>query len=163
MHILTKEAGDIKGYIGLSGVFNIVHHYQFEQRRHMHEVSPMKAACLGEQNFERFSPSLLVGSLSQDNLDRIPPVLLVHGADDIVVPLSSSERLHQALVGAGLASHLHVLPGTDHMDFLLAAMMGRESEALAVMARFCAAELGTSDTLEYTKKKTAEAQLRAHL
>ena len=131
----------------------------------MHEVSPMKAACLGEQNFERFSPSLLIRSLSQDDLDRMPPVLLVHGADDIVVPLSSSERLHEALVGAGLASHLHVLLGSDHMDFLLTAMIGRQSEALAAIARFCSAELGTDSTSGEFKKEIVEveAQLRARL
>ena len=43
-----------------------------------------------------------------------PPFLIVHGTDDRVVPLSQSERLHDALTKAGVPSTLVTLPDTGH-------------------------------------------------
>jgi acetyl esterase/lipase len=44
-----------------------------------------------------------------------PPFLLLHGADDRKVPCAQSERLHSALVEAGVEAELVFYPGADHM------------------------------------------------
>jgi acetyl esterase/lipase len=44
-----------------------------------------------------------------------PPFLLLHGADDSMVPCVQSERLHAALVEAGVEAELVLYPGADHM------------------------------------------------
>ena len=43
-----------------------------------------------------------------------PPFLILHGDRDPQVPLEQSQRLHDALRAAGVASELVVLPGAGH-------------------------------------------------
>jgi acetyl esterase/lipase len=43
-----------------------------------------------------------------------PPTVLLHGTADAMVPPASSERFHQALVEAGVASELHLYAGQIH-------------------------------------------------
>ena len=43
-----------------------------------------------------------------------PPVLLVHGDQDELVPLVHSQRMHAALQEAGAASELVVIEGAGH-------------------------------------------------
>jgi acetyl esterase/lipase len=43
-----------------------------------------------------------------------PPMLLVHGAEDRIVPVGQSEELHHRLTGVGAPSDLHIVPGADH-------------------------------------------------
>jgi acetyl esterase/lipase len=43
-----------------------------------------------------------------------PPMLLVHGADDRVVPVGQSEELHEALLACGADSSLTIVEGADH-------------------------------------------------
>lgn len=43
------------------------------------------------------------------------PVLLLHGADDVLVPCAQSRRLASALRAAGTPVDLHSYPGADHM------------------------------------------------
>jgi acetyl esterase/lipase len=47
-----------------------------------------------------------------------PPLLLMHGAKDNIVPLVSSERFHQALIARGVEAHLHVIPNGHHNAYL---------------------------------------------
>lgn len=44
----------------------------------------------------------------------VPPVLLVHGTADIVVPIVHSEQLHKKLVAAGAEAELVTVPGNGH-------------------------------------------------
>lgn len=43
-----------------------------------------------------------------------PPMLLIHGADDVVVSVKQSEKMHQALQDAGVESTLIVIPEVGH-------------------------------------------------
>jgi phospholipase/carboxylesterase len=43
-----------------------------------------------------------------------PPVLLIHGDQDPVVPFQDMEKAGQALVGAGVPTYGHVMKGTGH-------------------------------------------------
>jgi acetyl esterase/lipase len=44
-----------------------------------------------------------------------PPFLLLHGAADRFIPPVQSERLHAALVAAGVDAELELIDGADHM------------------------------------------------
>ena len=44
-----------------------------------------------------------------------PPTCIIHGESDIMVPLKSSQRFHQAQIAAGVKSELIVLPKQGHM------------------------------------------------
>jgi acetyl esterase/lipase len=44
-----------------------------------------------------------------------PPFLLLHGADDTFIPRAQSERLHEALVSAGIEADLELFEGANHM------------------------------------------------
>ncbi|MCZ7580538.1 MAG: alpha/beta hydrolase [Fimbriimonadaceae bacterium] len=43
-----------------------------------------------------------------------PPLALVHGSEDDIVPFAQSEALYAALQGAGCESEFHPLPGEGH-------------------------------------------------
>lgn len=70
---------------------------------------------------------LLLGGPVADNQDKAaqacpithasrddPPLLIMHGDADDIVPLSHSQALHEAMRAAGAQSQLEVLPGTRH-------------------------------------------------
>ncbi|WP_460363783.1 alpha/beta hydrolase family protein, partial [Actinocorallia lasiicapitis] len=43
-----------------------------------------------------------------------PPLLLLHGEADLVVPCEQSVELHDALTTAGARCELRLIPGADH-------------------------------------------------
>ncbi|TPX36608.1 hypothetical protein SmJEL517_g01173 [Synchytrium microbalum] len=113
----------IRGLILLSGVYDIVDHYQFEANRGVEEVSAM-ARVMGHKTkkFKGSSPTCLLEAidfkliLNGKPIRSLPRnVLLIHGADDSTVPVSSSRKFVRALEKVG-ADHvqLHVLEGVDH-------------------------------------------------
>lgn len=55
---------------GLSGVYNIMDHYEHEQKRAVEYVSTMHKAMNGVKNFPYYSPTQALKQLSQDKLDR---------------------------------------------------------------------------------------------
>jgi dipeptidyl aminopeptidase/acylaminoacyl peptidase len=65
------------------------------------------AAGIPTGTLERYSPDLHVDA-------RTPPTLLVHAADDDVVPVDNSILMWQALRKAGVRSELHVFDRGGH-------------------------------------------------
>lgn len=53
------------------------------------------------------------------DLTRMPPLLLLHGADDTTVRLKNSRNLHAALQRAGRTSQLKEYPGVSHVGIML--------------------------------------------
>ncbi len=76
----------------------------------------------------------LIGAadLAREAVTR-PPILLVHGADDDVVPAASTEHAARDLAAAGFAVEAHIRPGLGH---------GIDLEGLALGGDFLAARLG---------------------
>ena len=72
-----------------------------------------------------------------------PPVLLIHGDRDELVPLAHSERLHAALDDAGVVNELLVIEGAEH-GFRGAA----QQQARAATVAFFEAHLAGSDTAQ---------------
>ena len=61
-----------------------------------------------------FSGRLLApGRLAAEAVSK-PPVLLLHGDTDEVVPFASMSEAGEALVGAGFETYAHVMRGTGH-------------------------------------------------
>jgi acetyl esterase/lipase len=83
----------VRKFIGISGVYDISAHFEWEKSRGVHEVSPMKAAAgNSREKFKACSPSVI---LSRDKFPikeklYFPSTMLIHSENDVVVPLSSS-------------------------------------------------------------------------
>lgn len=56
--------------IGLSGVYNIVDHYEHEQMRAVEYVSTMHKAMNGVHNFPYYSPEHILSKFSPEQLER---------------------------------------------------------------------------------------------
>lgn len=68
------------------------------------------------QRYLEISPLVKARALREQGLGaQVPPVLIVHGERDHVVPVAGSEQLHQELVQAGARSQLVVVPYADHV------------------------------------------------
>lgn len=122
--------------VGLAGVYDISAHYNHEAKRRVQFVSPMARAMLGPTNFSHVSPTFLVRSLQLTPTQHFPSVLLVHGDNDTVVPILSSQELARALESSGMTNiasgekfphnspgvQLVVVPNATHVDPVMAAM-----------------------------------------
>ncbi|XP_047446894.1 probable isoprenylcysteine alpha-carbonyl methylesterase ICME [Mugil cephalus] len=108
----------IRGMIGLSGVYNIMDHYEHEQKRGVEYVSTMHKAMNGLDNFAYYSPTHVLENLSEDKLSRLPPITLLHGTSDIVVPVESSIKLSELLTSLSVKSMLYLLPTVNHADIV---------------------------------------------
>ncbi|KAK3538799.1 hypothetical protein QTP86_015923 [Hemibagrus guttatus] len=106
----------VKGIIGLSGVYDITEHYKHEKTRAVEYISVMHKAMDGIENFEYFSPTAQIRKLNKDQLKRVPPVGLIHGTDDIIVPVTSSVRLCELLTSLSIAATLYLLPNINHTE-----------------------------------------------
>jgi acetyl esterase/lipase len=109
---LTPDA--ICSFIGLSGVYDVNAQMAFERAKE--STAPvMTAVMAGAGNFSAASPITYV-------IEERPPVRLIHGADDNMVPLSISQAFAATLDAAGVANELIVYPGKGHTDFLFEAL-----------------------------------------
>ncbi|KAM9743088.1 uncharacterized protein ACNS7B_010711 isoform 1-T5 [Menidia menidia] len=127
LFIETKKQQDvalsIKGVIGLSGVYNIMDHYEHEQRRAVEYVSTMHKAMNGVENFQYYSPTHFLKQLGQDKLSRLPQFALLHGTGDIVVPVESSTAFSELLTSLSVKVTLYLLPGVNHTEMVTELML----------------------------------------
>ncbi len=75
-------------------------------------VAPRRAAAMA--GVVGFSGRLLQPERLEVEARVKPPVLLVHGDADPVVPFADMDRAGQALVAAGFDTYGHVMQGTGH-------------------------------------------------
>jgi len=61
-----------------------------------------------------FSGRLMVPERLQEEMLSQPPVLLIHGNSDDVVPFEEMQMAGEALQGAGFTVYAHVMEGTGH-------------------------------------------------
>lgn len=115
-------ANSIKGIIGLSGVYNVMDHYQHEKMRGIEYVSPMHKAMDGMEKFDYYSPTVLIKKLNRNQLKRVPPIGLVHGTHDIIVPVESSMKFSNILTSLSLPVSLYLLPKLDHTKIVIDLM-----------------------------------------
>ena len=107
--------GNLVGVIGLTGVYDIPNHYDFETQRGIELISPLSIACGGKKSaWERYSLTRILKQQPKQQqpkqqqpisitLSRTPPpsssssplllqvpTLICHGRNDMTVPFSSS-------------------------------------------------------------------------
>ncbi len=125
--------GTIKRVVWLSGVADVAEHYRFEASRSaqlpllgavagVERLSPMAPATGGPRGWHLASPLAVVRSPPPRVAGRMPPVTLVHGRADSVVPWEGSARLARAASERGVGVRVHFLPDLDHSDTLLPLM-----------------------------------------
>ena len=83
-----------------------------------------------------FSGRLLRPEALADEVKTKPPVLLVHGDQDDVVPVQSLPEAGEALSGAGFQVYAHIMKGTAH---------GIAPDGLSVALAFMRDRLGLED------------------
>lgn len=130
-------------YVGLSGVYDISHHFDYEAGRGVEELSPMKPACGYTRNaFDHFSPALKLQTLLSRriageymhhqgktiNVDEIifklmPDMLLVHGVEDAIVPFTSTSEAGKIIRSCGVrcCEERYVVAG--HADVAVELML----------------------------------------
>lgn len=75
------------------------------------QIAPRRAAALA--GVVGFSGRLLAPPAAADVVSK-PPILLIHGDQDEVVPPQSLPEAAEALTGAGLTVYTHISEGTGH-------------------------------------------------
>lgn len=118
VHKQRELVSAIKGIIGLSGVYNVMDHYTHEKMRAVEYVSTMHKAMGGVENFDYYSPTSLLKKLNEDQLKRVPPVALLHGTSDIIVPVESSVRLSELLTSLSIRMSLYLIPKMNHTEMV---------------------------------------------
>lgn len=126
----------IAGFIGLSGVYDVAAHHEYEARRGVHEISGMGPCNGGLAGFHRNSPTTLAGMLTAEQAEKLPPCLILHGVEDETVPFTSSLVFANCLEGHGGRVKTGWLPGIDHQGTVAVLMMGRDSEVERQIAAF---------------------------
>jgi hypothetical protein len=131
--IIPSPLGVVDSYVGLSGPYDISHHFDFEAARGVEELSPMKVSCgISRQGFHRHSPAHRLRSFLADysnepieSIQRFPQMLLLHGIDDGTVPFTATADAARALRQCGVAhcQELYVAD-TGHQDTVVQLMVG---------------------------------------
>lgn len=129
----NKQTMRIDSVVGISGMYDIARHFQFEVSNQLENLSPMMPACGGRHQFDRHSPALEVSRYlslcTQEEVRRIdskfPNLALVHGLEDGSVPTDSSQRAAQQLRSAGITKceeFYHA--GIGHTESIFELMFG---------------------------------------
>ncbi|GAX17629.1 hypothetical protein FisN_18Lh285 [Fistulifera solaris] len=134
--ILQSKIQGIQRFIGISGVYDIPRHYQFESKRGVERISPLAPVCGGNlSQWKQNSPSLQKSN-SPTTRKKLPPIFLIHGEFDSTVPYTSSVGLYHSLIqqqqirGNENQDHLvdlKILKGVEHSETIFHLMFGGET------------------------------------
>ncbi len=116
---LEHSPAELRAFIGLSGVYDVEAEYRFVAHNRAARVL-MQGVFEGEKHFVYASPAQYVRP-------NLPPVLLIHGDKDDVVPYAISEAFHAALQAVGANSTLIRYSGKGHVDYLFDAIYNVEA------------------------------------
>jgi acetyl esterase/lipase len=132
------SASDVRGFIGLSGVYDIDTQLAHERRLRRHERYVIDVVG-GRHNAAAASPLTHAGP-------HAPPALLIHGDADITVPIEATYKFHQRLREAGVPVNLSVHAGGGHSALLFAALASQSSRLF-------------NEVLAFARERTATAPL----
>lgn len=119
------RAGDVRGFVGISGVYDVAAEAQFA-RKHARYIASVMG---GPANFAAASPMSFVTA-------ETPPSLLIHGDADTTVPMSQSVEFHARLQAAGVPSEFVRYHGGGHSGILFEAMAENPSRLMGDMLRW---------------------------
>lgn len=123
----------VDAFVGLSGPYDISHHFDYEAARGVEELSPMKPSCgMTRQGFRLHSPALCIldalAVTSERNVAATLPaeMLLLHSIEDETVPFTSTAEAARVLRSCGVTQcqEYYVGPGTAHSDTVVQIMRG---------------------------------------
>jgi acetyl esterase/lipase len=155
----------IQDFVGLSGPYDISHHFDYEAARGVEELSPMKAACgMTRTGFRHNSPALrLLDSLADNDwvAAGLPPsLLLVHAIEDETVPFTATAEAARVLRSCGVpqCQELYLGPGIGHQDTVMQLMIGGPAREaiLASMKKTGAPRNGEDRGLAPTKTRLVQ-------
>jgi len=158
----AKTLDFIKGVIGFGGAYDLKSQYECEKSKDVHELSPLKAANKGVENFNRFSPFVIASNLKsftgagaeddgseqkqavsvpksheQKQALSVPKFLLLHGLKDTTVPPSQSENLMAASKDK-FPCEMELLDGVAHSDIVTDMFdLDKEIKYLERIKKFC--------------------------
>ncbi|XP_041485044.1 probable isoprenylcysteine alpha-carbonyl methylesterase ICMEL2 [Lytechinus variegatus] len=118
----SELLSSIRGVVGVGGVYQIMDHYHHESWRGVEDLSPMWRAMNGLENFDHFSPTERVLKMSQEQIERLPPIYLIHGTDDKVVPLSSTEKFSTTLTERDADVTVRLIGEGGHAELIMDMM-----------------------------------------
>jgi acetyl esterase/lipase len=136
--LLSGLLTHVDRFVGLSGVYDIPSHYNFERGRGVERISPLAPACGGSlDTWRKNSPTrLVVGESRKEQLDHLPPILICHGGIDTTVSYSSSvdfvDALHSASDVLRNSCSLRILPHVGHSETAIHLMFGGETQDVVV-------------------------------
>jgi hypothetical protein len=159
---LTDKRGSIDAFVGISGVYNIGHHFDYEGGRGVEEISPLKPANgYDRNNFTKHTPPWKVqhelirtfNEMDQCTREQLllsptTPVsssyfhfperfLLVHGAEDDIVPFTgtgeAAKILKQCLGGGSSSSSIGDDCCNITIDECYIPQMGHQDTAVDLM------------------------------
>ena len=137
----ASNSTPIKHYVGISGVYCISSHYQFEIGRGVDQISALRVACGPEDKFQEASPAFrLERMMGVDSTlsggedvpwilseDTIPEFSFFHGVQDDVVQYAQTcdmvDSIRLALRNPSRCSEC-ILDGVGHADTVIHLMVG---------------------------------------
>ena len=129
----------VDAFIALSGVFDIAKHYRWERSRGVHIISPMAAAAVSPTRFHEASPTLIAAKLAAEGGEAaacFPATLVLHGAADVTVPITSSIDFSNALKQCGVKVSTAFPNDLGHADPLTDLMSVKESATSRSISSF---------------------------
>ena len=126
----------VDAFIGISGPYNVSHHFDYEAARGVEEISPLKAANgLTRDLLRKNSPANQLVSFLTDVdegnnrtiLERyFPSSLFIHGIEDETVPFTATSEACRVLRSCGLGNRCteRYIPSTGHQDAVVHLMLG---------------------------------------
>jgi acetyl esterase/lipase len=140
--VSSKDPMTVDSFVGLSGPYDISHHFDYEAARGVEELSPMKAVNgFTREAFRRNSPALrLEDSLVAINecqirsLDNyLPKMVLVHGIEDDTVPFTATGEAARVLRTCGVTKCQEIyVAATGHQDTVMQIMLGGRTRVAVV-------------------------------
>jgi hypothetical protein len=121
-------------FIGMSGPYDISHHFDYEAGRGVEEISPMKPSCGStREQFRLHSPAWKMRDILTKfeesatlSLDRfLPKMALLHGIHDDTVPFTATSEAARIMRSCGVKQIDEIyLPETGHQDAVVQLMLG---------------------------------------
>lgn len=121
-------------YVGISGPYDISHHFDYEAARGVEEFSPMKPVCGNTREaFRENSPALRLQAVlakvkeceERYVLPFAPKFAFVHGIDDGTVPFTATAEAARIVRSCGLTECFEIyVAESDHQDTVVQLMLG---------------------------------------
>ncbi|XP_026402999.1 isoprenylcysteine alpha-carbonyl methylesterase ICME-like isoform X1 [Papaver somniferum] len=113
------SASQIKAYFGISGGYNLCKLVDHFHARGLYR-SIFLSIMEGEESLRRFSPEIVVQDHGLNNgVNSLPPIILLHGSEDVSIPSDASKTFADALRKVGVKTELIIYDGKTHTDLFL--------------------------------------------